>query len=287
MLKEILIKKLTEQVTIGESLKERLQSIYNEEGMNKLLIDFKDWDNLNSQILNNGFKMKQLFSMYSMGNINTTIESYLEKSNYVINALPKKLHLLSTAIGTAQSSLNTDLLPLSTNIINLKNITQSMKKLFISHSSEDDNKIKPFLKLLNLIGVPHANIFYCSVEGYGLKPGENIIDGLKRELNNEVFALFMLSENFYASAYCVCEMGAIWIKSHKQIPILIPPTDFSHMKGVFPNTIALKLDDKSHMNTLKTELEQYFEIIPMDYSRWETFRDDYFKELTEALSKTK
>ena len=107
-----------------------------------------------------------------------------------------------------------------------------MGKLFISHSSEDKDKIKPLIDLIENIGVPHNQIFFSSHPAYGVDLGQNIFERLKTELEDNVFALFILSENFYKSPVCLCEMGAVWIKSNKQIPILIPPFGFKDVQGV-------------------------------------------------------
>lgn len=290
-MKEKLIEVLTKQKDIGSAFTSRLKTISNITELDKLIFEYDAWDKTNCNILNESFVQKQLFNMYSgapyLGNVNIDSNSFQGKRDRIIYCLPKKMMHLNTAIAHSQSSRAIDLLPLDEETINSASNQLSknldMKKLFVSHSSLDDPKIKPLIDLINLIGVPHDKIFYCSIPGYGLKPGENIFDGLKRELSNEVFALFMLSRNFYESPVCLCEMGAVWIKSYKQIPILIPPMEFNEMGGVFPNTIGFKINDKSNMNSLKDELEKFFGLPQMDFSRWEEKRDEFIIKINTLL----
>jgi hypothetical protein len=290
-LKEDLSNALTEQISIGKKIEERIQSVSNEEEIDQLTSEFKSWDEVNKQILKNGFVMQQLHAIYSgnasLGNLYEN-RTFITKRDFLIKSLPVKLNHLKTATAQLAILRNTDLGPIN-NIelnkptINISSKHNTMKKLFISHSSKDDKIIAPLLDLINMIGVPHDKIFYCSEEGYGLEPGTDLFYGLKAELNNEVFALFLLSKNFYESQICLCEMGAIWIKSYKQIPIIIPPMSFNEMDGVFPKNIGLTLNNEGNMDTLKDSLEKYFEIPSMGITRWNKVRDKYILEVNALL----
>lgn len=158
-----------------------------------------------------------------------------------------------------------------------------MNKLFISHSSEDKEKIKPLIDLIENIGVSHNQIFFSSHPAYGVDLGQNIFERLKTELEDNVFALFILSENFYKSPVCLCEMGAVWIKSNKQIPILIPPFGFKDVQGVFPNSLGFKMNDKDQLNSFKGILETHFNLTPIHISRWEEKRDEYLLKINGLL----
>ncbi len=157
------------------------------------------------------------------------------------------------------------------------------RKIFISHSAIDKEKVQPLVDLLQIIGVPHDQIFFSSHPAYGVRLGENIFERLKTELQGRVFALFILSENFYKSAVCLCEMGATWIKSNKQVPILVPPFDFEDVKGVFPNSLGFRINDKDQLNSFKIEIERYFNLNPVHASHWEEKRDKYLREVNDLL----
>jgi len=146
-------------------------------------------------------------------------------------------------------------------------------KVFISHASSDAKYVEEIIDLLENIGLNSNQIFCSSFEGYGIDLGDNFLEAIKREINDSVLVLFVLSKNFYDSPICLCEMGATWVKSTQHIPILIPPFDFSDIKGVIPLTQGFKINDSKKWNLLKQKIETDFKLSPIDLSAWERKRD--------------
>lgn len=290
-MKDKLIKILEKQKEIGDSFSLKVEGISNINELDGLLIDYDNWNKVNTDLFDKAYVNRQLFQMYSgaenyLGNVYIDSNSFQGKRDRVLYCLPRQLVHLKSAIAQTQTLRNIDLLPIDnklTIVQQQQNKTQNMSKLFISHSSQDDKKIKPFIDLIESIGVPHTQIFYSSHPAYGVGLGENIFTRLKAELEDNVFALFMLSDNFYKSPVCLCEMGAVWIKSNKQIPILIPPFGFNAIQGVFPGSLGFTMNDKSQLNNFKDELESYFKLTPIHFSRWEEKRDEYILKINELL----
>lgn len=158
-----------------------------------------------------------------------------------------------------------------------------MKKIFISHSSLDSKYVEKIIDLLETIGVPSQKIFCSSFEGYGVKLGKDFLEYLKDELNNDILVIFILSNNFYSSVICLCEMGATWIKTNNHIPILIPPFEYSDIKGVIPTTHGMKIDEKEKYNSLKEIVEESFKISPINNSVWERKRDNHLKQIKQII----
>lgn len=291
-MKDKLIKILERQVEAGNNFSIKIESVSNINELDDFLIEYNTWNEENTYILDKAYIPRQLFQMYSgasnyLGNVNVNKNSFRGKRDKVLCCLPKQLGHLQTAISYTRDIRNTELLPIDDPVTIVEKQTikiSNMNKLFISHSSKDDTKIKPFIDLIENIGVPHTLIFYSSHPAYGVGLGENIFARLKTELEGDVFALFMLSDNFYDSPVCLCEMGAVWIKSNKQIPILIPPFDFSSVQGVFPNSLGFKFDDKKQLNNFKNELELYFKLTPINFTRWEEKRDEYLSKIEVLLN---
>lgn len=161
-----------------------------------------------------------------------------------------------------------------------------MKKIFLSHSSQDKALGDLLVDLLLAIGVKEKEIFYSSSTVHGVKLGLNIFDELKKTLDLEALVLFMFSDNFFKSHVSLCEMGATWIKTHKHVPILIPPCDFSNVKGVFPNSLGLKINDKEQLNNLKIEVEKEFNLDPIHPTTWERKRDKFLVEVNVIIEKS-
>lgn len=161
-----------------------------------------------------------------------------------------------------------------------------MNKIFISHSSLDSKYVEKIIDLLETIGIPSNKIFCSSFEGYGIKLGKDFLTYLKDELNDDILVIFILSENFYKSAICLCEMGATWIKTNDHIPILIPPFEYGDMKGVIPMSHGMKINDKERYNSLKEIIENNFNIHPINNSVWERKRDNHLKQIIQIIEST-
>jgi len=160
---------------------------------------------------------------------------------------------------------------------------QKMKKIFISHSSLDSPIVGDLIDLIESIGINSSQIFCSSFEGYGFDLGEDFLERLKTLLNEEIIAFFILTPNFYKSPISLCEMGAIWIKSNKHIPVLVPPFDFKDIKGVFPVSQGMKINDKSKLNTLKETLENDFSLPSLRTSIWEKKRDKFLNDINSNI----
>ncbi|PIH55332.1 toll/interleukin-1 receptor domain-containing protein [Paenibacillus sp. LK1] len=160
-----------------------------------------------------------------------------------------------------------------------KNIGFKQKKLFISHSTKDVKYVEFLIEFLESMGVNENQIFCSSFEPYGIPLGDNFLERIKQELSNEVLVLFVLSKNFIESPICLCEMGATWVLANKHVPILIPPFDYSDIRGVIPLTQGFKISEPHKLNSFKDTILQYFDLGPMDFSKWERKRASFLKSI--------
>jgi len=160
-------------------------------------------------------------------------------------------------------------------------------KIFISHASADSRVVEEIIDLLENIGLGSNQIFCSSIEGYGINLGDNFLETIKNEINDSVLVLFILSNSFYSSPICLCEMGATWVMSTNHIPILIPPFDFTDIKGVIPLTQGLKIDDARKWNSLKQKIEVEFKLTPWDSSKWERKRNKAIVTIDRIINSCK
>jgi hypothetical protein len=158
-----------------------------------------------------------------------------------------------------------------------------MKRVFISHSTNDREYVEHIIDLLEGIGVPSESIFCTSVEGYGIPLGDNSLERIRSELNEETVVLFILSNNFYNSTACLCEMGAVWVKTIFHIPILIPPFNFSCIKGLLPFSQGMEINHKGKLNSLNTKIREILNIRDFDSNRWERKRDRFICDINNLI----
>lgn len=89
-----------------------------------------------------------------------------------------------------------------------------------------------------------------------LPNGEDIFDYLNKALNDEIYVLFFLSDNYYSSTVCLNEMGAAWIKKTDSLKFLLAGFDFSDMRGIInKNKVDIKLGTCDEM--LKVSLNEF------------------------------
>ena len=82
------------------------------------------------------------------------------------------------------------------------------KLLFISHAEKDSKVVEKFVDLLYDMGVPEKSMFCSSISEIGVPIREDIYEYLRNLLDSvHVIPIFMLSDNYYASAACLNEMG--------------------------------------------------------------------------------
>ena len=163
-------------------------------------------------------------------------------------------------------------------------MNNSIHKIFISHSSEDKEIVEEFVDLLETIGLDSNQIFCSSLSGYGIPLGENFIEKLKTELSaSDSMVIFMLSENFYRSPVCMCEMGATWIQSKEHIPVLIPPLKFEDLDGTLKITQGFMINDSMKWNEFKYRLIKTFSLEDLSDSVWERKRDRSINRINEIL----
>lgn len=162
------------------------------------------------------------------------------------------------------------------------------KLLFISHAERDSKFIEKFVDLLYDIGIPEKSMFCSSISEIGVPVKEDIYEYLRNLLDSEqVIPIFMLSDNYYDSAACLNEMGAVWIKQKNYFTFLLPDFDFFKIKGAInPSKKGISLWYKSEreLQNLKEDLNQFREqmcnlLYIEKHKNWERKRDDFIAQI--------
>lgn len=158
------------------------------------------------------------------------------------------------------------------------------KLLFISHAEKDSELIEKFVDLLYDMGIPEESMFCSSISEIGVPVKEDIYEYLRNLLDSEqVIPVFMLSDNYYASAACLNEMGAVWIKQKDYFTFLLPDFEFSKIKGAINPSkrgIALRYKSERELQNLKEDLNQFRDQICnllslKKFKNWERKRDEF------------
>ncbi|CAI2400618.1 Uncharacterised protein [Serratia proteamaculans] len=160
------------------------------------------------------------------------------------------------------------------------------KSVFISHATKDIDLVRAFVDLIETgIGVPDDEIFCSSLDEYGIPVGENFVSYMKNQMVEPKVVIMLMTPSYFDSNFCLCEMGAAWVKSHKMIPIIVPPSDFSDVKDVLLGIQVIKIDDKLKINSLRDDLISAVNFQPKSGTKWDIGRDVFFGKLQSILDK--
>ena len=164
------------------------------------------------------------------------------------------------------------------------------KKIFISHSTDDREIIDKFVALLEKIGVQSGQLFCSSIQGYSIPQGSgDLYDFIRNEMSNDnLFAIMMLSQNYYNSPVCLNEMGAAWVKQSEYQSILLPNFNYPDIRGAInPRDISFQLNDelnrKAALNELKDRIIAHLGLNNINHNVWERIRDTFLREVDQIV----
>ncbi len=158
------------------------------------------------------------------------------------------------------------------------------RSVFISHAVADKPLVEAFVRFLeDGIGLPEAEIFCVSIPGMGIPTGTSFVNYIRDEMTRPALVIMLITPNYLASAFCQGEMGAAWIKGHRIFPLIVPPSTFADMGGVFLGTQAIKIDDDVRVNELKDALVSTVRFTPKSTSRWDLARKDFYGKLPALI----
>lgn len=161
--------------------------------------------------------------------------------------------------------------------------SREMGNLFVSHAVHDKPLVEAVVSLLESgVGVPHKNIFCSSLKGQSIRPGADFVDSIRTNLDEATCVLALVSEAFYASAFCMCELGGVWLVSKSLLPVLVPPIDTKSLKAVLGGIQVSKIGSAPDLDELRDELISRLAVEePHGTARWTARRDEFLEKLPE------
>lgn len=160
-----------------------------------------------------------------------------------------------------------------------------MKRIFISHAAADKELVGEVVRLLEDMGVPSRQIFCSSYEGYGIRLGADFLESIKNELTEQTLVLFILTTNFFNSHMCQCELGAVWVKTLKHIPILVPPLTYNDLEYILRNQQSMFINERNKLEQLYEEIHDWTEIQMIKPTIWEMKLDRFMESVEKILKK--
>ncbi|MCE3227928.1 MAG: hypothetical protein K0S32_2479 [Bacteroidetes bacterium] len=132
---------------------------------------------------------------------------------------------------------------------NIKTVSKNKEcSIFISHSSKDHDLVRKFVEhiLILGLGIKREKIFCTSIEGQGIRSGDDFKKKVIEELSNAKAVIQIITKNYKASDICLNEMGAAWVMDTIVIPVVADPFDYD-VGFIHANTQQLKLNKESDL----------------------------------------
>ncbi len=155
--------------------------------------------------------------------------------------------------------------------------------VFISHSSKDQYIIDQFTEKILILGcgLRDDQVFCTSIDGLGIKTGEDFRNHIRKNLLTANFSLLMISENYRRSEVCMNEMGASWAIDNLNVRQLIFPKLGFESLGLLLNVRqASRIDKSADLDELFEELTSHYET-EKRVSRWNKHKTDFLNILDE------
>jgi len=125
----------------------------------------------------------------------------------------------------------------------MRSMSNQSKKIFISYATADKGLVDSFTRFLkNGLDISSKEIF-CTLSSGAMRTGYDFIPQIKENLEDCCKVVFLITENYFKSPFCMAELGAAWAINQNIYPIIVPPVKFSDLdktplKGVQARDIS-------------------------------------------------
>ena len=158
-----------------------------------------------------------------------------------------------------------------------------MPRIFVSHAAKDADLVEEFVDLLQLgVNVHPDDVFCSSLPGMNIPTGVAFVQHIKSQIAAPEIVLLLISPEFLKSQFCNNEVGASWALSLPIYPLLVPPIDYSDVRGVLDGVQVAKLSDKEKLNDLRDDLTEKLGLTAFRTSHWERKRDKFLGWLNNS-----
>lgn len=174
---------------------------------------------------------------------------------------------------------------MNTEIVKIeKSVEVKPKAIFLSHASKDKALADMLADLLTSGCAVNPNDILCtSLEGKGIPAGSSsFIKFLHGQIQNPKLVILLLTENFFASHFCMCELGAVWGMELENFPLVVPPIERGKLKAVLTVAQAGEINNPASLDELRDAVKKLLgSEVPT--ATWTVKRDAFLGGLNEII----
>lgn len=132
-----------------------------------------------------------------------------------------------------------------------------MKRLFISYSSNDQERVKAFLDFLILGMGIQRNVIFCTLQNGSLPTGQPFTAEIRKQLISCEKIICFITPSYLHSKFCLIESGAAWCQTHKIIPLLVEPLQYQDLNDT--PLIGMQMLKRNRLADLTTLYEELYQ----------------------------
>lgn len=160
----------------------------------------------------------------------------------------------------------------------------SKKKLFISHAEKDKALAESLVALLKAAtALNDADLVYSSLTRQGSPDSAGFSTYIQKQIKTPAAAILLLSPNYFANRYSLCEMGAVLALSHNTLPLLVPPLTHKHVQGVFPASQLDTIDNTDDLNKFVAKLQNHLNLGDLNLQQWAMKKKQFLASLLSLI----
>ncbi len=170
-------------------------------------------------------------------------------------------------------------------------MSDSIKKIFISHRSLDSKIVNELVQYMENIGIDKNIIFYTSADSTGAK--YELGPEVKKALNESEVYIAVLSNNYFESEYCCNELGFLWASGKRVIVYGLPGIDSpKDLRGFVSDWAIKRLNNPRHIDFLYEQIKNHTNKLNLTLLQINEYKDAYIEKANKtieewALNKTK
>lgn len=157
-----------------------------------------------------------------------------------------------------------------------------MPVIFISHAMADKPVIDDLFDLLQTgCDLRKEEISCSSVEGAGIKTGSAFVKWIQQHLENSKIIILFLTPNYYASKFCMAEMGAAWALRKEIFPIVLP--DMKRDAGLVLVGRQTSMVDETGLDDLRDAITNHYAPAGKSTSRWSLKKEQFLRKFRSKI----
>jgi hypothetical protein len=167
-------------------------------------------------------------------------------------------------------------------------VSSPRRKIFISHSSEDEFIVRAFMDKILLLGCGlKPDDIFCTLDPTAIRTGDDFREQIIINMEGSDYILLFISENYKGSEVCGNELGAAWAFRDKRVlPFVLPNVQFSQMGFLNVVKQGAELLERSKLDEFYEEVCKKYSLA-LDWKNFNKHKDDFVNIVASLISQNK